>query len=36
VGPDPAARGSQVAQAVEFVRALRERLLKMTRQLAWI
>ena len=27
---------SQIAQAMEFVRALREHLLKMTRQLAWI
>ena len=37
MGPDdPSVVGYQVAQAVEFVRALRAQLRKMTSQLAWI
>lgn len=37
MGPeDPSVVGFQVAQAVEFVRALHTHLRKMTSQLAWI
>ncbi len=37
MGPvDPRSSAPQVAQAVEFVRALRAHLHKMTSQLAWI
>ena len=36
MGHDGSAGASQVAQAVEFIRALREHLLKMTRQLMGI
>jgi hypothetical protein len=36
MGYDGSVGASQIAQAVELIRALREHVLKMTSQLAWI